>query len=770
MNPFLFRTSTAALATTLLTLSATADRNPDTQPEDLRQLAPFTATALQNPVDTKPPTIRTIQVREDLRSLNMINPEDSLQYSPNLFVRKRFIGDRNGVLAIRGASPFQNGRSLVLADGVLLSNLLENRWNGAPRWQMIAAEEIEAVEVVYGPYAAAHSGNAMNGVISITTRQPVKREATVQTSVFTQQYKDYGTNERFGGYRTFFAYGDRWGALSLYAFYQRLHNKAQPQSLVSRTNMQSPAPDNPRPAVSGVLRDLDPNLRERFILGASGFNESTQDLFKLKAAYAFNPQLRLQATLGYWLTDDDSTRIDNFLRDQDGNPVWAGSFQFDDRVFSVGSGDWGISTRRREDLIAGLTLEGIDLEGWSFQAALTYYDIPRDDLRNSNQNPRDPTYNGSGRIQLFGDTHWLAFDLKVGRDSWWGLDTLSGYIGYHWNHFQFGQREWNSSGYATGLRDGTLRSEQAGRTGLQALFSQFDWVFAPQWTASLGARFEQWEARNGVDFNASSQTRFQHPARRERDLSPKFSLAFQPAPAWSLRLSLARAVRFPVVTELFQGDPDRRNQVIHNPQLKPEAVFAGTVMAKWRLNSGANHTFAYFRHDEEDTIFSQRVFLADGSTISSFVNIDRVLAQGVEWSWFQPRWLHPNLDLAFNASYNHTEILENRVDPSIEGNAVPRVPRWRVNLLNTWRFSDRTQFSAGLRYASSSFNQLDNGDTHSRTFGGISDYLVVNLKLQHTLPRGLTVSAGIDNLTSERYWMAHPFPQRSFLFDATWRF
>ena len=44
-------------------------------------------------------------------------------YSLNINVRKRFIGDQNGVLSIRGNSVFQNARTLVFADGVNLTDL-----------------------------------------------------------------------------------------------------------------------------------------------------------------------------------------------------------------------------------------------------------------------------------------------------------------------------------------------------------------------------------------------------------------------------------------------------------------------------------------------------------------------------------------------------------------------------------------------------------------------------------------------------------------------
>jgi len=44
------------------------------------------------------------------------------------------------------------------------------------------AHEVEAIDVVYGPYSAEYSGNSMGGVVNITTRMPRKRELYVESA------------------------------------------------------------------------------------------------------------------------------------------------------------------------------------------------------------------------------------------------------------------------------------------------------------------------------------------------------------------------------------------------------------------------------------------------------------------------------------------------------------------------------------------------------------------------------------------------------------
>ena len=50
-----------------------------------------------------------------------------------------------------------SARSLIMVDGALLSPLIANNNNvGGPRWGMVSPEEIERVDVMYGPFSAAY--------------------------------------------------------------------------------------------------------------------------------------------------------------------------------------------------------------------------------------------------------------------------------------------------------------------------------------------------------------------------------------------------------------------------------------------------------------------------------------------------------------------------------------------------------------------------------------------------------------------------------------
>ena len=100
---------------------------------------------------------------EQIREINAINVEDSLKYVPSLFIRKRYPGDTNSIIATRTTGSVQSAASLVYVDGLLLSNLLGNSFAFPPRWNLVGTEEIDTVEVLYGPFSALLPGKSQIG-------------------------------------------------------------------------------------------------------------------------------------------------------------------------------------------------------------------------------------------------------------------------------------------------------------------------------------------------------------------------------------------------------------------------------------------------------------------------------------------------------------------------------------------------------------------------------------------------------------------------------
>ncbi|MEQ1659515.1 MAG: TonB-dependent receptor plug domain-containing protein, partial [Hylemonella sp.] len=143
-----------------------------------------------------PTTIEGVTREQIEETVNATDSEDAIKYFPSLLVRKRYIGDYNhAVLSSRASGTGNSARSAVYADGILLSNYLGNGATYAPRWGLVTPEEIERVDVMYGPFSAAYPGNSVGAVVDYVTRMPTQFEGHAKASVFTQNFSMYGTNE-----------------------------------------------------------------------------------------------------------------------------------------------------------------------------------------------------------------------------------------------------------------------------------------------------------------------------------------------------------------------------------------------------------------------------------------------------------------------------------------------------------------------------------------------------------------------------------------------
>src|SRR3954449_10120 len=206
--------------------------------------------AIEAPEPAPPPTIVVVGAREAAhktpntkesvdaarlrQTTNVRNSEDALRYFPSLLVRKRHIGDTQAPLATRTSGVGSSARSLVYADGVLLSALIGNNNNFAsPRWGMVSPEEIERVDVLYGPFSAAYPGNSIGAVVNITTRMPDKLEASSTAAWNLQAFDQYATRGHYPANQLSGTLGDRPGLLSWLLSANHVDSRSQPLAYVT---------------------------------------------------------------------------------------------------------------------------------------------------------------------------------------------------------------------------------------------------------------------------------------------------------------------------------------------------------------------------------------------------------------------------------------------------------------------------------------------------------------------------------------------------------
>jgi iron complex outermembrane receptor protein len=708
-----------------------------------------------------PATIEGVTREQIEETVNATDSPDALKYFPSLLVRKRYIGDYNhAVLSSRASGTGNSARSAVYADGILLSNYLGNGATYTPRWGLVTPEEIERVDVMYGPYSAAYPGNSVGAVVDYVTRMPQQFEGAVNVAAFRQNFKLYGTDAAYGGQQASASLGSRSGDWSWWVNLNHTDSTGQP--LVFATRLVSDTTATAGTPVTGAVRAPNTTNADTWVLGTNTQYRTIQDHAKIKLAYDISPTLRASYTLGLW-TNDAEGNPQTYLRDAAGNPVYTGTVQINGQNYNIGNASFNATRERLQHVMHGLSLKSHTKEAWDWELAASLYDYARDELRRSTVTSAASFSGGAGTLADQSGTGWMTV---LARGTWRPQGVKGAHIVDFGAQRDIYRLRILTSGIAGNwLSDapGTVNSDVGGETHTLALYAQDTWTFAPRWKTVLGARLENWNANSGYTYNSSSTpTRVDYASRNESYVSPKASLAYQWSADKVLKLASGRAVRMPTVSELYGATSNATLTLINDPNLHPEKSVTTELTLEQDLGHGLLRT-TLFHENTRDALYSQ---LIPGSTTTSRVqNVDEVRTDGIELAYSGSGVFVRRLDLQGSLTYADSRIVSNPALPASEGKYQPRVPVWRATALASYRFDEQQSGSLGVRYSGKQYSQLTNSDVNGFAYTGASAYLVLDLRYRYRLAPRTVASLGVDNLTDRTYWNFHPYPQRTWVAD-----
>jgi iron complex outermembrane receptor protein len=704
-----------------------------------------------------PNTVEHISQDRIQETVNIIDTPDALKYMPSLMVRKRDSADFGGAtLATRIWGVSYSAKSVVMVDGMPITSQLYNDNNyGPPKWFVVSPEEIEHINVLYGPFSAAYAGNAMGAVVDITTRRPAPGfEGSISLTERIQRFQAFGTQDTYKTGQLAALLGGRSEALSWRLALNHQDANTQPRAFVTAN-----APVTPYPYINKT------GGGGQYYLGATSLLHGVSDNVNLKLSLDLNRDTRLTLNSGVFMAQTDSTA----------QSYMANGF------CATGTGACntlasGVSGYRQEHWVNGVGLRSDTRGQWDYDVNLSNVRYGNDVQRTAGALMNDGTpvngdTNRKGSVRDLSGTQWTHFDAK-------GIYRPSGMTGAHQWSFGYHQDFAKLQNITQNVTDwqnasqGTLNALAQGTSETRAIWLQHAYRASPQVQFVLGGRYESWSTHHGAVF-ASSTAAYNQPSVNREHFSPKFSTLMGINDTSTLSVSVANAMRFPTVGELYNvttcasGCGGALAPYSPNPKLiRPEDV--QSLEASWTTQTAhATYRASYFAEDVRDALISQLGNQLNpdqpNGLYTYWVNINQVRSKGLELASDIRRFIWHELDVFAAMTWVDSTITANDRNPSSVGHKTPGVSPLRVKLVGTYRPHDALSIALGASYQKQFWSTVDNNDAYPNTYLGFSGYTVMDLKARYTLDKHWVASAGIDNLGNKNYFLYHPFPQRTFV-------
>jgi iron complex outermembrane receptor protein len=737
----------------------------------------------QRPIEIAPRGLSVSLGQEQFAAVNATNTEDLMKYAPDFFVRTRFPGDSNGVPGFRGTHSTQSARALVMVDGFVVSNFLGNSFGFAPKWGVVGPGEVEQFDIVYGPYSARYAGNSMGGIVNITTRDPAGTEAFARVQLLSQPYRQFGTQDTYRGLSGEAGVGfkQKDGPWSLRLSARHFRNDGQPMAfyglapvagtggtvvtgaIVDPKQVEAKAAGTglenvPAASLAAGQIPVIPGAAATPIFAAQSPAAITQDQAKLKIGYD-DGSVTGQLLFAYWHNVDRQYAPDCYLRDTAGNVVCDGTVTIGAQSYRATGVNFA-RTVRDEFLLGGKIAAPLGGD-WTARVAVSTYQVVRSDAFQSSSYTTGKS-GGAGSVTSAGPTGWVTGNMSVERKGE-AVEVAFGLSGsfYRTDSVISALPNWESKSGAT------LNTRTFGKIRTLSGWGEAMAHLSPAVSITAGIRYDDWRAFDGgIQTSAATGA---YPVRREDALNPTLTGQVDLLGGTRMQLSLATATRFPTVGELFQGGllSDGTFNAGFDPSLKPERSLDANLLVAQDVGP-VRLTGSVFYQRVRNTIFQFFGLNQNGLLVSNYKNIDLTRQYGLEGIVETRNWPVRGMAVEANVAWIDSRTLRNASAPLAEGVMFPRIPRWRINGTIRQDLGRGVQAALGLRYASRPNTDIF-GRVRGDTFGFASELFALDAKLNWQATDNLRLSAGVNNITNDRAWVFHPYPQRNFLIEAEWR-
>lgn len=254
---------------------------------------------------------------------------------------------------------------------------------------------------------------------------------------------------------------------------------------------------------------------------------------------------------------------------------------------------------------------------------------------------------------------------------------------------------------------------------LRALYLQDEWAATPDLRFTLGAR---------VDHNSLYGS----------EVSPRAYVVWRASPAWTVKGGYGHGFKAPNLKQIVPGARrEGPNLFFGNPDLQPETSNSVEIGTGWQQGGSEAQLMVFDQHiDDLIEVKLVKAGQVPGTGTYTYENVARARMRGVELGLGQALGAGFTLGL----SYNYLDARDGagqRLDKRPRNAATLRLDWQQVD----WRAGARAEYAAG---------ELLPAAVVGAPSQPAPSTTLVNAYLIRTLPAGLELALGVDNLTNLR--------------------
>lgn len=528
-----------------------------------------------------------------ISKVNAQNTGDLLMSTGNVFVQKSQQGGSSPV--IRG---FEASRVLLVIDGIRMNNAIY-RSGHLQNIITVDQNQLERIEIMYGPSSTLYGSDALGGTIHMITRQPkLSENGNRFTAVNTMSRYSTANNEKSGNFSLNLGY-QKWAFLTHATF----SDFGDMRSGANRTEAypefgarnQYIVPIN-HSFVDSIVTNTN-NLIQKF----SGYKQ-----WDIMQKILFKPNEKISHLLNIQLSN--STNVPRYDRLTD---VRNGNLRF---------AEWYYGPQKR-DLYA-YTMQAEKVTSFIDQFKTTFSFQQIEESRNTREYRR-----------------YDRFDSRVEHVKVWGIVSdirkvineheINAGIDLQWNDVHSKAKRTNLITGAISALDSRYPNGN-NNMNYYAAFAQHIFKFnGNKWVLNDGVRLQFTRLYSSISDNSFFQLPVTEVTQKSSSLTGNVGIAYIPEEKTKISLGFASGFRAPNIDDLskiFESSSAARQVTIPNPNLKPEFTYNADLSIRHQIGASwlieATSYYTLFRN----AIIKAPLTLNGNDSIIYYGNLSQVVA------------------------------------------------------------------------------------------------------------------------------------------------